>query len=218
MSEREINKFWSEQISGSTGERRRRLKQGPGHAEKVFLKRVWLPAFGHFTHLTAECEVPDVNGKSRFIDFVYTPGILKIGIELEGYGPHWRDISRWRFSDELRRFNQFMIEGWLMLRFSYDDIQDHPRICEQTITSLLGKWTGATAMDDLTARERDLVRWAVKWGKPFTPGQIALHTGITRRSARSSLHRLVELGVMVPVSGNQRIRSYRINGERPVLF
>ncbi|MFD2610848.1 hypothetical protein [Paenibacillus gansuensis] len=64
-----FNRHYGTWITESTGERLRRLGEH-GHAEVMFLDKVWWPAVGSFDHLLAEWEVEDSRG-SRFLDFAY---------------------------------------------------------------------------------------------------------------------------------------------------
>ncbi|WP_436241973.1 DUF559 domain-containing protein [Paenibacillus sp. LjRoot56] len=58
---------------------------------------------------------------------------MKLAIEIDGYATHVSEISRTQFSDGLIRQNHLMIDGWKVLRFSYDDVKNRPRMCEQII-------------------------------------------------------------------------------------
>jgi hypothetical protein len=49
----------------------------------------------------------------------------------EGYGPHVRNISRWQITDQLERQNQLILDGWTVIRFSYDEVIDLPRRCKR---------------------------------------------------------------------------------------
>jgi uncharacterized protein YneF (UPF0154 family) len=217
--EKLLNRWLEEHCARSTGERKRKLREGLGHAENEFLQKIWWPAFGSFEDLHPEYEVYDMAGKSRFIDFAYMPGHLQVALEMEGYGPHLRNVSRWQFSDDHRRYNQLIIDGWLPLRFSYDDITDHPRLCEQSIRTLLGRWMGAkTSEFSLTIRERQILQWAVRRGVEFSPGQLAEELAMSLRHIRTLLHSLSRKGFLQPASGRERIRLYRLNREHPIVF
>ena len=93
----------AEHHKNSKGERRRRLEQRIGHAEKLYIIKVWWPLFGHLHNLHPEFEVKDFKDGWRFLDFAYLLAGCKICIEIDGFGPHWRDINRNRFSDQLMR-------------------------------------------------------------------------------------------------------------------
>ncbi|MFC4769981.1 DNA-binding response regulator [Effusibacillus consociatus] len=91
------------------GERLRRLKAGHGHAEKLFLQQVWWPAFGQFNHLHPEYEVYDFKDGHRYLDFAYIRPYFRVAFEIDGYGPHGRDLSRWQFSDQCQRQNHLRL-------------------------------------------------------------------------------------------------------------
>ncbi|TMV49655.1 DNA-binding response regulator [Paenibacillus mesophilus] len=169
----------------------RRLKDGLGHAEKLFLQQVWWPAVGHFDYLHPEYEVMDFKDGVRYLDFAYIRAPYQVCIEIDGYGPHGRDLSRWQFADNLLRQNHLVLDGWKVLRFAYDELTDKPRRCQQTVQQLLGRWYGDT----------------------HAPTEL----GISERSARTILHRLVQAGYLLPASGAARIRSYRLNPEKGPL-
>jgi hypothetical protein len=112
------------------GENKRRLEQGIGHAEKLFLEAVWYPAFHEMDGLYPEYEIADFRDGVRFLDFAYLKAGLRLAIEIDGYRAHSADLSRWQFSDSLMRQNHLILDGWKLLRFSYDDIKEKPRMCQ----------------------------------------------------------------------------------------
>ncbi|GLX67696.1 endonuclease domain-containing protein [Paenibacillus glycanilyticus] len=109
-----------------------RLVEGHAHAEVLFLQNVWYPAFRSFELLHPEYEVSDFKDGTRYIDFAYMRYPLKLAIEIDGYGSH---SSKSQFSDDRIRQNHLMIDGWRVLRFSYDDVKDRPRMCEQMVST-----------------------------------------------------------------------------------
>ncbi|WP_342773073.1 DUF559 domain-containing protein [Paenibacillus flagellatus] len=106
-----------------SGERKRRLDEGHGHAEKRFAETVWWPAFETFDHFHPKYEISDFKDGTRFLDFAYLRGTVRICVEIDGYGSHQRDIDRRKFSDERTRQNHLVIDGWKVIRFSYDDVR-----------------------------------------------------------------------------------------------
>ncbi len=46
--------FMEDQQKGRSGESLRRLQEGHGYLEQLFLQQVWWPAVGSFEHLFAE--------------------------------------------------------------------------------------------------------------------------------------------------------------------
>lgn len=202
-----------------SGERLRRLQEGHGHAEKLFLEGLWWPVVGHFQYLHPEYEVKDFQDGTRFIDFAYLRSPYRIGFEIDGFGPHARDIDRGRFGDNLMRQNQLVLDGWKIIRFSYDDLTQRKRRCQQMILHMLGRWYGETAPTVvLTHREKDIIRLAKMSTQSLTSRSVGTHLGIRPDSARIWLQRLHEKGILRPASGEKRIRSYRLDSNVEQFF
>ncbi|RKN74133.1 DNA-binding response regulator [Paenibacillus ginsengarvi] len=212
--------FMNEHKALRNGERLRRLQEGHGHAEKLFLEQIWWPAIGHFRDLHPEYEVKDFNDASRFIDFAYIRPPFRIAFEIDGYGPHMRDIDRWRFGDQLMRQNQLVLDGWKIFRFSYDDIFQKGRRCQQLVLHLMGRWYGERGEQTppLLGRELDIARLAASSVSPITPAEVAGHLGIRPEHARKWLSRLVAGGVLRPARDQQRIRAYVLTEAGRRLF
>ncbi|GIO86627.1 hypothetical protein J25TS5_35590 [Paenibacillus faecis] len=204
--------YMKEHLAVREGERARRLLEGHGYAEKWFLETVWWPAFGHFQHLHPEYEVSDFKDGYRFLDFAYIRDPLKLAIEIDGYGPHWRNVSRIQFSDHCRRQNDLMIDGWKVLRFSFDDVKESPRYCQQKIQQLLGRWLGEeNAAAEADWLEKEVIRLFLRSGGPLTPGEVRQRMGIGEKKTRAVLYDLARKKWILPHSGNERIRSYRLS-------
>ncbi|WP_246314993.1 DNA-binding response regulator [Paenibacillus foliorum] len=190
----------------------RRLQEGHGHAERRFLEQVWWPATGSFDHLHPEYEVHDFKDGTRYLDFAYLRFPMRICIEIDGYGPHSKDVSRWQFADQLMRQNHLVIDGWRIIRFSYDDISEKPRRCQQLIQQLLGIWFAEESQQLLLSpKEQQIIHFMIQKQTKLTPLEVSQHIGITDRHARTLLHRLVQAKVLMSASGNKRIRSYKLN-------
>jgi hypothetical protein len=104
--------------------RRELLKKGLGHGSVEFLRSVWFPVVGNFNHLYPEWEVRDFNNGYRYLDLAYVPGGVKGGIEIQGYGPHARDLDVSRFKDLCRRHCLLALDGWIFLPIAYLSIHD----------------------------------------------------------------------------------------------
>jgi hypothetical protein len=201
------------------GERLRRLKEGHSHAEKLFLENVWWPSFGHLNHLHPEYEVNDFKDGKRYLDFAYIRPPFRACFEVDGFGPHSRDISRWQFGDNLIRQNHLVIDGWKVIRFAYDDIKDQPRRCQQVIQQLIGRWLGEQTLDlELHYVEKEIIRMAVRKGDLITPGEVGSHLRVSGRHARKLLSVLASKQLIRPASGTQRIRSYCLTPQGQRLF
>lgn len=199
----------------SNGERKRRLLSNSNHAEKMFLKQVWWPAFGHFTGLHPEYEVKDFKDGWRYLDFAYLTEGFKICIEIDSYGTHWRDVNRAQFADHLMRQNHLVIDGWLVMRFSYDDLLEKPRICQQILQQLMGKLSIVRSPNhypSLSPTEQIIIRLAASLSKPITPLYAASESGLHRTTVMRHIQSLVKKDLLIPSRTDvKRVCSYRIN-------
>lgn len=75
------------------GEEKRRLADGHGHAEKLFLERVWYPAMKQLNDLHPEYKVADFKDGARFLDSAFLKAPLRLAIEIDGFRSHAADIS-----------------------------------------------------------------------------------------------------------------------------
>lgn len=193
------------------GEGLRRLMEH-GHAEQMFLQQVWWPAVGSFEGLVPEYEVRDFKDGYRYLDFAYLREPYRICFELDGFGPHLRDISRWQFADQLQRQNDLVSDGWKVYRFSFDLVKEHPRRCQTAIQQMMGKWFGASrGMEHLTLQEIEVVRLAAARMSGFTPLEAAKRLGSCDKTARKLLHRLLESGILCGRGSEKRIMAYKLN-------
>ena len=210
----EYQVFLSAHTEARTGERLRRLQEGHGRAEMMFLEKVWWPLFHHFHHLHPEYEVDDFKDGKRYLDYAYIRPAIRICIEIDGYGPHLRNISRWQFADNLVRQNQLVIDGWNVIRFSYDQVKDQPRQCQQMVQQVIGRWLGDELdQTSLSFLEKEILRLAIRKGVPVTPAEIQKYMGHSDKPVKKVLTQLVEKGWLIPASGTSRIRSYRVGDQ-----
>lgn len=190
--------------------RRELLEKGLGHGTVEFLRQVWFPAVGHFEHLEPEWEVRDFANGYRYLDLAYMPRGAKGGIEIQGYGPHARDLDVRRFKDLCRRHSLLALDGWVLLPVAYLSIVEEPKQCQQLVLAFIGKFLATEAPSSLTWLEAEAVRLARRKSIPLSPLELAEHLRVSDRHARRILHRLVELQVMMVTSGNQRFRAYAL--------
>ncbi|KQX49271.1 hypothetical protein ASD40_12705 [Paenibacillus sp. Root444D2] len=205
--------YLSQHLAIRKGERLRRLKEGHGHAEKAFLHQVWWPAFGNFNDLHPEYEVKDFRDGTRFLDFAFLRHSLKLAIEIDGYGTHSSQISRTQFADQCNRQNHLIIDGWKILRFSYDDVKDRPRMCEQTLQQFMGRYLGGTSPQNFRMNyiEKEMFRFALALSRSFTPQDVCDVLSIKKQKARLILKDMLEKElIQVAGKGIQRIRTYHL--------
>ena len=209
--EEEYQAFIKAHLQGRTGERLRRLQEGHGHAEKMFLKQVWWPLFYHFRYLHPEYEVDDFKDGNRYLDFAYIRPAIRICFEIDGYGPHQRNISRWQFSNNLERQNQLVIDGWTVIRFSYDQVQEQPRQCQQIVQQVIGRWLGDELdQTSLSFVEKEVLRLAIRKGVVISRMEVEQYLKLSDKTVKKVLTQLVDKKMLIPVSGTMKIRFYRL--------
>jgi hypothetical protein len=196
------------------GERLRRLLEGHGHAEKMLAEKVWWPAFGHFDALHPEFEITDFRDGTRFLDFAFLPHpLLGISIEVDGYGPHLKHISRTAFSDPLNRQSHLTLDGWKILRFSNDDVVERPRMCQQILQPFKGRYMGVqTASRKLGEEEKVVARLALGLGRSVKPVDVCGGLGVESQKARRLLKGLTDKGLLVAMGpAGKRVARYRLS-------
>lgn len=210
-------KWLAGHLNTRTGESKRRLIEGHSHAEKLFLENIWYPAFQQFEHLHPEYEVVDFRDGTRFLDFAYLRYPLRLAIEIDGYRTHAAGVSRWQFSDSLTRQNHLVLDGWTILRFSYDDVKEKPNTCIQMLQQFLGsrltqQGAESSAVDIL---ETEVIRLALRLGRPLKPIDVRNYLQIGRGRAVKILQAMAASKRLLPYSkGEQRIYCYIINREK----
>lgn len=188
--------------------RRELLEKGLGHGTMEFLRTVWFPTVQHFDHLYPEREVRDFHGGYRYVDLAYMPGGMKGGIEIQGYGPHARDLDVKRFKDLCWRHCLLALDNWTFLPIAYLSIKEEPHRCQQLVLAFIGKFMATDVPSELACLEAETVRFARRQLRPFTPMELGAHLRVSDQYARRILHKLVELGHLDVTSGNKRYRKY----------
>lgn len=212
--EEEYQAFLNTHLQARTGERLRRLQEGHNQAEMLFLKQVWWPVFSHFWYLHPEYEINDFKDGNRYLDFAYIRPAIRICFEVDGYGPHLKNISRWQFSDSLERQNQLVIDGWTVIRFSYDQVKEQPRRCQQMVQQVIGRWLGdGLDQTSLTLLEKEVLRLAIRKGTAISPIEVEKYLKLSAKTVRKVLCQLVDKKMLIPASGITRVRSYRLGDQ-----
>ncbi|APO47759.1 transcriptional regulator [Paenibacillus xylanexedens] len=186
-----------------------RLENGLEHGTLEFLRSVWFPVMKNFNHLQPEWEVRDFHNGYRYLDLAYMPGNgVKGGIEIQGYGPHARDLDVRRFKDLCWRHCLLTLDDWIFLPIAYLSIKDEPKRCQQLVLSFMGKFIATDVQTSLNWIEAETVRYARRIIRPFAPSELATHLRITDQHARRVLHSLIDQQVLHVASGAQRYRTY----------
>jgi hypothetical protein len=138
------------------------------------------------------------------------PGRAKGGIEIQGFGPHARDLDVRRFKDLCRRHCLLSLDGWMFLPVAYPSITDEPQQCQQLVLAFIGKFIASDVPSQLMCLEAETLRLARRLLRPLTPMELANHLRVSDRHARRILHKLVELQILEVASGQHRSRTYKL--------
>ncbi|WML23857.1 hypothetical protein [Neobacillus sp. OS1-33] len=122
-----------------------------------------------------------------------------------------KNISRWQFSDSLVRQNQLVIDGWTVISFSYDQVKEEPRRCQQIVQQVIGRWLGNELdQTSLSLIEKEVLRLAIRMGKAISPIEVEKYLKLSDKTVKKVLSQLVVKKMLIPASGIMRVRSYRL--------
>lgn len=207
-------------LSARNGERKERLRRGHGHAEREFLRRIWWPAFGHFDSLHPEYEVVDFRGGSRYVDLAYLRAPYRIGIEVDGFGPHVKDVTRRQYCDQWVRQMHLLNDRWIIARIGYDDVVERPRLWQQLFQQMIGCYFsgGGQPSGEADLFEREILRLAVRSGGEIRLADVKLLLSCEYRKARTLLRKLTEKNWLIPARvDNRRHHIWKLNVRHPNL-
>ncbi len=196
-----------------------RIRIGP--AEFIFLERVWGPLFQYnYEGLSAEYPLKDAKGGDRFVDFIYVRGGIRLILEIDGYTTHARNISQGDFEDHLERQNEFIIAGWMVLRFSARMVELNAVGCQRQVQQAIGHWwslahggphsSGRTQVWDI--RKQSVTQLALRYDGYIRAKDVSRELAIPIRTAQLWLNRFMKEGVLEPVVHAARITNYRLKG------
>jgi hypothetical protein len=208
----EVYQEWlQKQIDEEKSPRRRELLQkGVGHGTLQFLRTIWYPVIGNLDYLYSEYEVRDFSNGYRYLDLAYIPSGVKGCIEIHGFRTHARDIEVSRFKDLCMKQALLVLDDWFFLPIAYLSIRDDPGVCKQLVLSFVGKFLSLAVPTDLNWAEAEILRFARRMMRPFTPKELSSHLRLTEQHTRVVLRTLVSKQMLEVASGKQRYRSYRL--------
>jgi hypothetical protein len=212
MFNKQYQLWMSEQRNKRSGEALRRLNEGHGHTEKLFIEEIWWPIIGSLDFLQAEYEVVNYRDGSYFLDFAYIRPPHRIDWEVDDYSSHAKNLDRRGFNYERDRQNHLMLDRWEIYRFPLDVIKERPRQCQQFVLQVMGMLFGGVRTDDpvLSLKQREIMRLAIRVQRPFTPTEVCICIGIRGQHARKLLQELVDAELLSAASGTTRIRTYKL--------
>ncbi|WP_063847676.1 hypothetical protein [Bacillus sp. FJAT-28004] len=218
MSYQAVYERWFEaHLKEIKGESKRKMNEGHGHVEKLFLETIWYPAFNELDGLFPEYEISDFRDGTRFLDFAYLKAGLRLAIEIDGFRTHSSETSRWQFSDSLMRQNHLILDNWKILRFSYDHIKEKPRMCQQLLQQFMGRSLVGRNNDTSaeTFLHKEVLRFATHLQHPIRPSDVIDLLKIKKRDAQKLLHNMVLKQILLPAGrGTKRICCYKVNQEK----
>ncbi len=189
-----------------------------GHAEFIFLEKVWGPVFQFkFDGLRAEYPFKDAKGGDRFVDFMYEYGGIRLIIEIDGYSSHAKHISSGDFDDHLDRQNDLLLAGWFLLRFSARQVEQHSETCRSKLQQALGnRWVqvhGIVSPSEVDPWEQRLVtikRMATNLNGTIRAIDVATAFQIQPRTAQKWMKRFTDYGWFVGIGTPSRNTAYRL--------
>ncbi|MBO9599064.1 MAG: hypothetical protein J7559_14755 [Cohnella sp.] len=209
------HQFIQYHLSRRRGERKGRLERGHGHGEKSFAEKIWWVLKGNFDRLHPEFELLDWRSKPYFADFVYfsLAGVLKLIIEIKGFGTHVQEMDRQGHRRECERELFFEGLGYRVVSIAYDDIRDQPELIVAMLRMLLSQYESEPAIvPKLTFAENEIIRTALSNARPLRPLDLEQALGMTHRRAVGELTTLCESGWFRPITGKggKRVVRYEL--------
>ena len=123
-------------------------------------------------------------------------------------------ISRWQFSDNLERQNQLVIDRWTVIRFSFNQVKENPRRCQQVVQQVIGRWVGDELdQPSLSFLEKEVLLLVIRKGEDISPTEVEKYLKLSDKTVKKVLSQLVKKKMLTPASGTKRIRSYRLGGQ-----
>lgn len=112
------------------------------------------------------------------------------------------------------RQNHLVIDGWFVIRFTFDDINEKPRRCQQVLQQLLGRWSkgiqGNEEWDGMSSQERDVVRLGLLESR-IKVRTVAEFLNITTDQARYLLKKMTKRNIIAPTdTQHRRVHGYKV--------
>jgi superfamily II DNA or RNA helicase len=106
--------------------------------EKEFVEQVFFPYAGEngLDYLKVQTPFEDSQSKKRKLDFTIQTDKYKYVIEIDGYTYHAEGAQRVSpdyFDDLLIKQNDLILNGWKLIRFSYNQIRNEQILCINTL-------------------------------------------------------------------------------------
>ncbi|MCM3628758.1 endonuclease domain-containing protein [Paenibacillus glycanilyticus] len=214
MSSQHVHEKWfNMHLKKRKGKAKERLIHGHAHAGfysfKMYGTRLSAPS-----SISIPNKVSDFRDGTRYLDFAYLKYPLKLNIEIDGYGSHSSQASRSHFSDDRIRQNHLIIDGWRVLRFSYDDVNEKPRMCEQIVQQFMSTWLNQHDGERSAKRiiQQEILQLVLRSEKPIRSREVSSHLCIHIDTARRLLREMVKENILLPGgAGTLRFHTFVAN-------
>ncbi|WP_127582761.1 hypothetical protein [Paenibacillus koleovorans] len=210
MFEQQWNLFLERQQRDAAGARLERLQRDLTGEKKLVATLFW-PVLKSLDELTLEYSISSQTGVTIYGDVYFRR--LNAIVETEGFVSHAEQVTRDRFTFERMRVRSFVMQGYLYLPFSWDELDKKPDACRRVLYELLGRSSLGRAPGevDLSAGERELVYWMRLHGKELSLAEACMRLGRTAKPTRHVLRKLLGKQLISPVNqGTLRIHKYAL--------
>ncbi|MGO4276740.1 hypothetical protein AB4Z22_44105, partial [Paenibacillus sp. TAF58] len=105
------------------------------------------------------------------------------------------------------------LDGWKIFRFSYDDVKNRPRMCEQLIQQCIGRHFGDVfnQVIELNYIEKEIIRFAHALGRAIKPADVQNQFQFGQRKAQVTLKGMYQKSLLEAAgAGNVRVRGYHV--------
>lgn len=213
----EVRHFISEYEQAA--KQKRLIRKKLGHSEMNFLNHVFGPVLNYdFRGLRAEYPFQDYSGGDRFVDFMYERGPVKVIYEIDDYQSHAGGISKSKHNDHIKRQNDLILQGWLLLRFTFDQVINEPMTCQSKVQQSIGHcWALHNRKRDMSGREQWLqqkqlmILYAQEHGSSLHVIHFAQAHHISRHTALRWVKRASEEGILVPTYPDKKTSYYTLS-------
>ncbi|MFC5702880.1 hypothetical protein ACFPVX_16455 [Cohnella faecalis] len=208
MFEAEWERFVQEQKRTAGPLRLEQLNKNKSGEKKLFEIVVW-PIFKSFDGWAMEHEVVMPSGVRIYLDAFYMP--FEWSLECEGFAVHAETITRDRFDFEKERIRTMAIYGYRFMPFSRDQLDKKPDACRRFMYEMLGRFSSSasTGYYDLCIYEREIIRYAIRLGRPIRMKDARACLQTSEEHCRSILKKMVSKGLIRPVDETkQRCHAY----------
>jgi hypothetical protein len=214
MAELEYRNLLETQIKQATGMRLEQLqKQGEGE-HKLMVEIVW-PVRKTFEGIILEKEIVTLTGAKAYIDAFDEK--FRLGLESEGFVVHAERVTRPRFDFERNRIRSMLAYGIHYTPFTYDEMDKRPEICRRALYEIYGSFSSPAdhfSKEQLTLYEREVVRYALWLGQPFSIRDVQACTNKGEDFCRKVIRSLLKKRLIRPMYLNRTRNHYYVLEEK----